>query len=100
MLLRALCGEKNPTTEDTEVHRAETLTLSVLLRALCGAKDITTEDTEERVAETLTLSLHLRAFCGKKQPTTAFTHIVKAPQANASTKALPKSVPAQPQNKN
>jgi hypothetical protein len=28
------------------------------------------------------------------------THIVKAPQANASTKALPKSVPAQPRKKN
>ncbi|HNT41138.1 MAG TPA: hypothetical protein PKN78_02765, partial [Tenuifilaceae bacterium] len=59
VLLRALCGAKDITTEDTEERVAETLAFSVLFSALCGKKNPTTEDTEERVAETLTLSVLL-----------------------------------------
>ena len=69
MLLRALCGEKDITTEDTEERVAETLAFSVLLHALCGKKSPTTEDTEVHRAETLTLSvLFVLSVVRKTQP--------------------------------
>ena len=38
MILRALCGEKYSTMENTEVRREKNLNPSVILRALCGEK--------------------------------------------------------------